>query len=415
LLNIAAKQIIAEELPDTADLFKELYENQIIKFEMLPEELRFNIQSVKLAGDVISKIDSYIEKALKTSSIEEMESLMVMFRRIMPELIRIGEWDAISQIVKAVCGFPLKEGFPPDAVKWFSNLPDSVFEGSDDIFAHKYINSEPDVRNQINDILMQMTSMCVKIAGVIFDKCNDPNVLKSVIDLLSKKGEPARQWSIKILKEEFQSMSMLNAALLVIVNVGKSDDAGLLIKYIKYSNPGIRSKVLGVMVKLNKKDAEDAAIEALGDEEEKVRSHAANIIERELSLSEESVNKLIQLAKEKLEKKKDITISEAGFIAGLIKATGKAANGVNREHLENEIIGIASSDLLKGKNGFLKLIKTEPGKEQSEIIAACLSTLGKIGGAKSRDYLKTMSRGDSLISKTAHEAVEELNKNIVQR
>ena len=203
---------------------------------------------------------------------------------------------------------------------------------------------------------------------------------------------------------------MLNYALLLIVNVGQIEDAGLVKRYVKHSNHSIRSKALGAMVKLNKKDVQDLAIEALGDEEEKVRSQAANIIERELSLSQESVNGLLLFIKAKLEKKKDMTMSEAGFMAGLLKATGKAADGLNKEHLENEIIGIASE--LHKVGGFLKIIKTEPSKEQSEIVIACLSTLGKIGGSKSRDYLKTLSRGDSMLAKTAHEAMEELNKKL---
>ncbi|MFZ1037880.1 MAG: hypothetical protein WAN57_11800, partial [Smithella sp.] len=298
-------------------------------------------------------------------------------------------------------------------VKGFLSLPDSVFEGSDEIFAHKYINAEPEERNKINKILMQMTSMCIKIAGVIFDKCKDQNVLKSVIDLVSKKGDLARQWSIKILNDQNQSISMLNVALLVIINVGQTDDIGLIKRYIKHPNSSIRNKALGVIVKLNKHDAEDSAIEALGDEDEKVRIHASNIIERELSLSEESVKKLIPLIKEKLEKKKDMTINEAVFIAGLLKAIGKSTDYLDKEHLVDEIIGIAS-DLLKGRNGLLKFIKTEPGKEQLEIISACLSSLGRIGGSKSRDYLNKLSHGDAALSKIAHESVEILNKKLIQ-
>jgi hypothetical protein len=413
VLDIAAKHIIAENLPDTADLFKELYDHKIIKFEMLPEEIRFNIKSVKLAGDVISKIDSYIEKASKTSSLEEMESLVVVFRRVMPELIRIGEWDAIGQIVKVICIFLSREGFDSGAVKRFLNLPDSVFDGSDEIFAHKYMNAEPEERNKINEILMQMTSMCIKIAGVIFDKCKDPNVLKSVIELLSKKGDLARRWSIKILNDQNQSISMLNVALLVIINVGLTDDIGLIKRYIKHPNSSIRNKALGVIAKLNKHDAEDSAIEALDDEDEKVRIHASNIIERELSLSEESVKKLILLIKAKLEKKKDMTINEAGLIAGLLKAIGKSTDYLDKELLEDEIIGIAA-DLLKGRKVLLKFIKTEPGKEQLEIISACLSSLGRIGGSKSRDYLNKLSHGDDALSKIAHESVEILNKKLIQ-
>jgi hypothetical protein len=275
------------------------------------------------------------------------------------------------------------------------------------------MNAEPEERNKINEILLQMTSMCIKIADIIFDKCKDPNVLKNVIEILSKKGDLSRQWSIKILNDQNQSVSMLNVALLVIINVGQTDDAGLVKRYIKHPNSSIRNKALGVMVKLNKHDAEASAMEALGDEDEKVRIHAANIIERELSLSEESVNKLILLIKVKLEKIKEMTIHEAGFIAGLLKAMGKFTDYPDKEHLEAEIIGIAS-DLLKGRIGLLKFIKTEPGREQLEIISACLSSLGRIGGSKSRDFLNTLSRGDTELSKIAHESVEILNKKLTQ-
>jgi hypothetical protein len=409
VLCIAAKQIAADEIPDAADLFKELYEHKIIKFEMLPEEIRFNIQSVKMAGDVISRIDLYIASASKTTSLEEMESLIVVFHRVTPELIRLGEWDAVSQIVKVICGFASRVEFASSTVKSFSHLPDSIFEGAEEVFAHKYMSVEPDVRNQINEILMQMTSMCIKIADVIFDKCKDPNVLKNIIDILSKKGEPARQWCIKILNDKNQPVSMLNYALLLIINVGQIGDAGLIKHYVKHSNHSIRSKALGAMVKLDKKDVQDLAIDALNDEEEKVRSYAANIIERELSLSKESVNRLLQMIKERLQNKKDLTIHDAGLTAGLIRATGRAADGVNKEHVENEIIGIAS-DLMKGRSGLLKFIKTELTREQLEIISACLSTLGKTGGAKSRDYLKTLPRSDEMLAKVTREAMDELNK-----
>ena len=243
VLNIAARQIISKQITDTADFFEQLYEEEIIKFDMLPEELRFNIQTKQLAGDVISQIDTYIEKALKTSSVTEMESLVVIFHRVMPELIRLGEWSAVNQILKAICGFSSLKEFSSNAIELFSNLPDSVFEGSDEIFAHKYIHGELDVRNQINNILMQMKSVCIKTVNVIFDKCKDPNILKSVIELLSKKGDLARQWSIKILDDQNQPYLMLNVALLVMINVGQIDDTDLIKRYIKHPNSSIRNKV----------------------------------------------------------------------------------------------------------------------------------------------------------------------------
>jgi hypothetical protein len=285
------------------------------------------------------------------------------------------------------------------------------------MFAEEYIKAERDVRIQMNDVLMKMTSMCIKVFNAVFAKGKDPNVLKSAIDLISKKGDLAREWSMKILDDQSQSLPMLNIALLVIINVGHVNDTRLVKKYLKHPNPSIRTKALDAMVKLNKKDAEALIIEAtealiieaLNDGDEKVRNHAATLIERESTLSEESVHKLRLFINTKLKQKKDITIQEAKRIAGLIRTIGKITDLIHKERLEDDLLAVAS-DLLKGKGGILKFIKAEINEEQLEILNACLSTLGKIGGSRSRTFLSTISRKNKMLSNIAHGAIEELDK-----
>jgi hypothetical protein len=376
---------------------------------MLPEELQFSIKGKELADYIISEIDMYIDKALNASSIEDMESIAITFHKVISALIRLREWSVIDQIVQAVGSFSSRKDISLNASELLLNLPDSIFEGSDEIFAEEYIHAEKDLRDQMDEILMKMTSMCIKVFSVVFAKGNDPSVLKSAIDLVSKKGDLATQWSIKILDDQSQPLPMLNVALLVIINVGHSDDINVVKKYTKHLNPNIRIRALDATVKLNKQGAEVLVIEALNDGDEKVRDRATTLIERESSLSEESVNKLRLFIKTKLLQKKDITIHEAKRLAGLLKATGKLTDSVHKEPLEDEILGIVS-DLLKGRIGLLKFIKADLKEEQLEIIYACLSTLGKIGGSKSKTFLNTISRGDTILSKTAHEAIKELDK-----
>ena len=88
---------------------------------------------------------------------------------------------------------------------------------------------------------------------------------------------------------------------------------------------------------------------------------------------------------------------------------GKQTDYINKNTLEDEILEIVT-DLLKGRTGLLKFIKTDLTEEQLEIIYACLSTLGKIGGSKSKTFLNTISRGSTTLSKTAQEAIDALDK-----
>lgn len=413
VLNVAARRIYLENIPDNISLFEQLYENEIIDFDMLPEKLRFDIQSKKIADYFMTEIETYMEKAMNAETDEEIENHVVIFKRVIPEVIKHNEWDVIKRIMETLCVFSSRVEGMSNASELLLKMPDSVFEGSEEAFADEFIHADQNLRNKMSDILTQMNSKCIDIIGVVFGKCKDPNVLKNAIELLSKKEELARQWSIKILDDQNQPLAVINIALLVIMNVGHIDDVSAVKKYVKNPSSSIRVKALGAIAKLNKKNAEGLVIEALKDGEEKVRNQAASLIEHELSLSGESVNKLLLFLKEKMHKK-DLTANEAGFIAGLLKALGKFKDQIKKESLENEIIAIAS-DLLNERKGLLKFIKTELNKEQQEILCACASTLGKIGGIKSKDLLKSLSNSDNVLSSAAKEAIAELNSHYINK
>ncbi|KUG22553.1 hypothetical protein ASZ90_007672 [hydrocarbon metagenome] len=407
VLNLLARRIDSELLPDATGLFEKLYEREIIAFDMLPEKLQLNIKCKKLAVEIISQKDQYIDKILKASSMEDMETGVATFRTIVPVLIRMKEWSVINQIVKALYSSPFQtDGY----LNANLNLPDSVFEGSEEAFVEEYINGEAPIRDEMNEILSKMTFMCIKILEAVFDKCKDPVILKGATDLLSRKVDLAKQWSVKILDGKNQSLNMLNIALLVIMNIGQTDDISLIKKHTKNMNPSIRTKALDVAIKLNKKDAEALIIEALTDEDEKVRNHAATIIERDSSLSAELFNQLCLFIKTRLAQKQDITMYEAKFLARLIKTIERAAD-IPKGHWENEVLSI-TTDLVKGRVGFLKY-KSAPDKEHLEVIYACLSTLGKIGGHKSITLLNTFLRDGTSLSKVASETVKKLKEKIV--
>jgi HEAT repeat protein len=413
VLNIAARRIVAENISDTAGLFERLYENEIIEFDMLPEKLRFDIQSKKIAEYVMTEIDDYVEKALNAADEEEMKSHVAVFKRVIPQFIKLKEWDIIKRIMETLQTYALQNDGASQKSELLLNIPDNVFEGCEESLADEFIHADQNSRKKINEILIPMNSKCIDIVEVVFKKGNDPDVFKNAVELISGKGELARKWADKILEGQNQPISLMNIALLVITNAGHSEDVPLVKKYLKHSNSSIRAKALVAIAKINKKDADDMAVDALNDEEEKVRNQAANLIEHELFLSGNAANKLLKYLKEKLQNK-TISAHDAGLIAGLLRTIGKFRDSVNKELMEDEIIGIAS-DLLHERKGLLKFIGTELSREHEEIICACVSVLGKIGGTKSKDYLKSYLNNKTTLSNAAQEALTEINKRSVSK
>lgn len=409
ILNIATRRIVAEKISDDTNLFERLYENELIDFDMLPEKLRFDIQSRKITEYVVAEIDTYMEKALNAADDDEMEGHVVVFKRVIPHIVKMKEWGIIKRIMETLQIYSSRmEGLSKKSELLF-NMPDSIFEGIEEELAEEFIHEDRELRKQINDILMQLKSKCIDIVNIIFMKGRDSDVLKDAIELISKKGELARTWSVKILEDQNQPVSMINIALLLMANVGHGDDVSMIKRYVHHPNASIRVKAVTAITKMNKKEAEGVVIKALGDSEEKVRNQALNLMEHELSLSGESINKILSFMKEKLQNK-SITEHEAGFIAGLLRAAGNFKDGMNKEYLESEIIGMAS-DILHERKGLLKFIKKNIGKEQQEMICACVSTLGQTGGIKSKEFLKTLLNGDNIMSRAAKEAMAHLEKN----
>lgn len=409
VLNILARRIIAETLPDIKDLFEKLYEHEIITFDMLPEELKNDIECKKLAGEIVSQQDQYIERVANASSIEDVEAIVTTFRRVVRVLIKAKEWSVIHQMVKALCDLSLRKDSYLNASELISKLPDSIFDGSEELFVDEYINAESVIRDEMNETLSKMTFMCLKILEKVFGKCKDPDILKGAIDLISKKDDLAKQWAKKILDDQNQSLHILNTALLIMMNIGQSDDINLVKKHAKNANPSIRTKALDVAMKLSKKDAENIIIEALTDEDEKVRNHAATTIERDSSLSVGFFNKLCLFIKAKLSQKQDITMDEAKFLARLLRTFEKMTDHM-KQYWENEVLDMVK-DLVKGRIGFLKY-KPAPDKEHLEVICACLSTLGKIGGHKSIEFMNTFSGDGSSLSKIAYETAKKLKEKV---
>jgi len=413
VLEIAARRIVSENMPESLGLFEKLYENEIIDFDMLPEKLRFRIQSRKIAEYFMSEMDNYTEKSMNAETAEEIETHVTLFKRIIPEFIKLKKWDIIKTMMETLNVLMSRVKEMSTTSELLLNMPDSVFEGQEEPFADGYVHADQDSRNIMNYILMQMHSKCVDIISMIFGKCKEPDILKNVIELLSKKKELARQWSLKILDDQGQPLSMLNIALLLMVHVGQSEDVRWVEKYVKHSNASIRVKALSAIVKMNAKDAAGFVVDALSDGEEKVRHQAISLMEHDVWLTAEPLKRLLLFLKEKMSKK-DISSGEATMISGLLRATGKNKDYPDKASLENEIIAMASGLMHEGR-GLLKFIKSEPGREQQDILSACAWVLGRIGGIKSREFLKTISGGDTLLSHAALQAIDELNKRSLNK
>ncbi|HON58992.1 MAG TPA: hypothetical protein P5040_02035 [Smithella sp.] len=407
MLNIAAKKMIHEKIPNAAELLERVYEDGIVAYDDLPEEFRFRIETKKLAEDILNRPDFYLNKMERASSADETEKLFSAFQRAMAELVDKREWAFIDKIIRKSKELALgkKPGFPEAEL----SPPDDVFAYSHENFAREYVRGSAEERKSMNAILIQLDEMFLKIVDDVLNIGKDPDVLKNMADLLSQKGNLARRWALKALENQNQSLSLLNIALLVLLQVGEEQDFRLMEKYIRYPHHSIRYRALAVAAKLSKREAEHYLVDALKDDHEVIREHAAAIIERDIIPSELAANKIIIFVKAKLQENKELLEKEVFSLASLIRSIGKNTALEKNLALEHEIIAMIA-EAWKGKSGVLKFIKAEPTAAEKEIVSACLFVLGKIGAERTEEYLKTFAKGAGVLSDDAVRALEEVSR-----
>jgi HEAT repeat protein len=402
-----SERIVAEDLPEASNLLERLYEHRMIRFESLPEGLRMHIGARTLARDVVTHTDACVRKIQEVASVYDMENLVNLFRRDIPELVLQEEWVVINEIVKVFSDVSSRKMFSSEASGLPSSLADAIFDGSEETLIEAYMQAGLTGRQKINDVLMKLGPRCIAILDAVFSRCESPEVWKSAIDVLCRKGDPARGWALQVLGDRNRSASIESAALIIIGYVGHSHDTAQVKKYLKHENPRLRIKALDASARLNRKEAETLIIDALHDEDEKVWNHAVSSLTFVSPLSEESVSRLLELIKRELPDDKKDTVHHAHHLARLVKAVGALADAPHKGLLEDAILSMTAG-LLKEKKGLFAFFKAGNDKERLEVIHAGISSLGKIGGEKSLTFLQSLARGKSPVSGIAEETIRRL-------
>ncbi|MCX5851376.1 MAG: HEAT repeat domain-containing protein [Deltaproteobacteria bacterium] len=407
VLRLVSERIVAEDLPEASNLLERLYEHRMIRFESLPERLREQIGARTLARDVVAHMDACVRKIQEAASVYDMENLVNLFRRVIPELLLQEEWAVVNEIVKVFSDVSSKKMFSSEASGLPSSLADAIFDGSEETLIEAYMQAGLTGRQKINDVLMKLGPRCITILDAVFSRCESPEVWKSAIDVLCRKGDPARGWALQVLGDWNRSASIASAALIIIGYVGQSHDTAQVKKYLKHENPRLRIKALDASARLNRKEAEPLIIDALHDEDEKVWNHAVSSLTVVSPLSEESVSRLLELIKRELPDDKKDTVHRAHNLARLVKAVGALADAPHKELLEDAILSMTAG-LLKEKRGLFAFFKAGTDKERLEVIHAGISSLGKIGGEKSLAFLQSLARSKSPVSGIAEETIRRL-------
>ena len=408
ILKWVSRRLVVADSQGAQSFLEQLYLNEILSFAELPPDVQYLVNTMKMADDLRTHVKWHADRILGVKSTDDAGVMLKFFKRTAPLLIENQDWPILLVITNAVDQAAKGATFKSEADGLPSNPINFVLKDLKDELVTAYLNTEESQRQTIDEITGCLGPLGVEILSRVLSESDNHNAHKAATEALIKQGDLARQWVLHVLDDPNQLWHLQKNALRILSCIGSGgDDIDRARKLLSHSNPIVRDEALNAVISLKASDAEQLIIAALNDEDDKVRWRATTSLGDLATLSEASLIQLLDMIKAEPPDEKEAATKHAYKVAQLVRALGARTDLPNLEQVEDTILEIAQ-EISNQEKGLLKRLTKSADSEQTGILSAAISTLGKIGGSKSDAFLVKLANSKSPQTETAQEAIDSI-------
>jgi len=410
ILKAVAKKLVLEELPGAQMFLEQLYFNDILKFEELPPEVQYRVNTIKLAREIKEKPDSYLDSLAGAKTEDDAMVLLKSFKRAAPVLIEEQEWEVLlelaDKIEKAANSAPvfLSSAALPAMPLIF------VFSDYMDKLSKAYQAADKKRLKIAGEFIKRLGPAGVEVLILALSEAEDRGTRKAAVESLVKMGDLARRNIRQILDDPTQPWYVHRNAILIMGYIGQEDeDKERGRRFLRHSNPRLREEGLNTVLRLEGKAAEQAVLSLLGDPDQKVQRRAVSSLALLRPISPGAQKALLDMVVETPPKEREKARPHERKIAQLLRTLGNMSDLPDTAAAEQVFLEVAKNRAAARKGGILgRIKKTFEEEDEPVVLYAALDALGKIGGEQSAKFLDSMAGEESEAGKKAAEAADRL-------
>jgi len=406
ILKLIAGRMIHENTPRVQNFLEQLYFSKLLTYEELPSSVKYQIDTTLMVEDLKANTAYYEQSITRASSAELGEVLVKWFHRVVPKLVANKDWPLLLNLLSAAGIADAKTSIFPRTNSSFNPFI-TVFSELTDELAAAY-NSRDNTRRQVvEEILLKLDTIGIDIFGKVLSQSETQIVRKSAIAALGKKGGMALKWARQILDDPEIAWHLHRNALLIINKARSTEekDIGRILKFVKHSNPRVREEALRSLTELAPVRSEQFIVDAVEDENERVRLRALYALSNLSSISEKSLSKLLDIISADLPDDKALAIAHTQKVTHLIRIMTINALSNYKELIQNKLIDIITK-IPKEQKWFTKFVKPSVNEHHAMILTSAIKTLKNIGTDKSIIFIEALIRGKNPYAKFIKEAFE---------
>jgi len=406
IIKSLSRRMIHHKVKGAQKFLEELHNSNVLAFSELPPDVQYLVNTMKMVRDIKSRTSVYIGWVFKRLKPNDAVVMLKCFRRVISVIVEEKYWDIGFKLTLAV-NMVKKE---TDLYSPKNNLPSNpfyfVFKDVSDMLADAYLCEPTASRLKIDQIVRRLGSKGVDILSRVLTKSEDSEVRTDAMETIISMGEVARHWGLKILEKKNPDVGAVKNALAILREVGKAKkDTDIVKKFIGHADPRVQEELLHTLMSFDAQDLESFIIKALNESDDKLRWRAVTALGKLRRLSEGAIVNILQIITSDPPEDEEETAQHSRKIAQLIQALGTANNFPALDRLEDAIIKAAQKSADSGKGLITRLKLSNPKTDQTTILVAAFATLGKIGSAKSGEYMAKFTKGKSAIAVEAQKAL----------
>jgi len=279
ILKWISTRVLNESLDASNAFFEQLYFQEILTYEELPDAVKDHVNTLLLVKDYQESHDFYIEKFAGTDKQDDVLLFLRLFRRILPFLLEQRQYDLISFFIRAVTA--KFSGHPEYRNSDLAPLRapiQFIWKDSLEILGGLFEEETKEARDTIQRIVKMLGPSGVSILIHVIIDSKNKHARRSAVDTLIGMGDVGRTAIIKILSGPGSPWYVYRNALLAFSRLGKPGEAQLVNRFLTHDNPRVREEAVAAACALEGAASEPKLIRSLFDPDLGVRRRTVQCI-----------------------------------------------------------------------------------------------------------------------------------------
>lgn len=413
ILKWVARRLVLSDVRGAQRFLEELYANGVLAFDELPADVKYLVNTQKMARDVAGHLNAYLGRLLRPQSSGDAAVILKCFRRIIPNLMEEEDVATVLRIVQTVQD-GIRKGLVSGSAETGADVLEFLFKDRASELEVAYTQAGEAERTSIEALLGMLGGRGIRILCKVLSDSENRAARKAAMSALIQKGDLARDWVLTVLADPTQKWFLKRNALMLLRHVARADsDIDLARVHTSHTHARVRDEALNTLVALKTADAERLAFKALDDADEKIRWRAVNALGELSPLSKESMNKLLSRIRSEPSEDKELAARHQRKLIQLLRVIGGMTR-FNEPEAAEEAVLEAARRAAGQKKGLLQRMRKSAAAEDAAVLGAALIALGAIGSARSGEFLSELVQSRSPQADAAAKALSVLQARLTK-